>query len=309
MLPVYADLWLHRANPLVALNHALEETLDAARVPKRAVGKIAKTTVTGVSVPGFGIHLGASPQPRDLPESPELRLDSLIVRLADATDRKILLMLDEVQTLSEFPKELIATLRAVLHQRRGLVDAVFTGSSQDGLAKLMTTVGAPMYQFAQLIMFPVLGDEYLLPLCEHFTRVHPGKRLELEQLRALFARIGHKPALLRDIVKTMSAEGIADPETGLRCFLDDERHVAGWHALLNAMSTTDVAYLSWIAQGNPPLAKRTLEALGTTLSKARTSLRKLTAMGILAPRERGVGIEDPLLAEYLIRCQRKKDQA
>lgn len=32
-LPVYADLWLQKAAPLEAINHALEEALDDALVP------------------------------------------------------------------------------------------------------------------------------------------------------------------------------------------------------------------------------------------------------------------------------------
>lgn len=44
MLPVYADLWLHKAAPLEAINHALEEMLDEISVPQSAVGKMSKTT-------------------------------------------------------------------------------------------------------------------------------------------------------------------------------------------------------------------------------------------------------------------------
>jgi hypothetical protein len=45
MLPVYADLWLSRNDPMAAINHALKEALDDALVPKSAAGKAAKTTI------------------------------------------------------------------------------------------------------------------------------------------------------------------------------------------------------------------------------------------------------------------------
>lgn len=297
------------------MNHSIEEALDSEQIPRHAAGRIAKTAVTGLNVSGFGISLGKSPHPRNLPDIPELRLDALVSRLARQVGQKILLMLDEVQTLADFPGELVATLRAVLHRRSDVVAAVFTGSSQEGLARLMTTAGAPMYQFAQLIVFPVLGDEYLLPLCKHFRRVHPGKHIDLDQLRALFAKIGHKPALLRDIVKNMSAEGIEDPVAGLRQFVNDDRNIAVWQAMLNILTEFDRAYLAMIGQGMPPLAKSTLEQLAqtisgkVTLSKARASLNKLLKMRILAKTGKSLVFDDPLLAEYLAQDFQSTDSA
>ena len=72
---------------------------------------------------------------------------------------------------------MIATLRAVLHKRRDDILAVFTGSSQEGLARLMNTAGAPLYQFVRIIDFPFLGDDFLRLLVDHFRKVHPGKKL------------------------------------------------------------------------------------------------------------------------------------
>jgi uncharacterized protein len=47
-IPVYADVWLHKASPLDAINHALEEALDDQLVPASSVGKAAKTIVKKV---------------------------------------------------------------------------------------------------------------------------------------------------------------------------------------------------------------------------------------------------------------------
>lgn len=114
---------------------------------------------------------------------------------------------------------IIAALRAVIHKRKSEVAAVFTGSSQSGLAKIMSTTGAPMYQFAQLLDFPALGDDYLQELSEHFARIHRGRKPKLDDLKVLFARIGFKPALMKDIVKSMSAEGLTDVEMALKHYI------------------------------------------------------------------------------------------
>ncbi len=58
-----------------------------------------------------------------------------------------------------------------LHMRRAEIAGVFTGSSQEGLAQLMNTAGAPMHQFAQMLDFPFLGDEFLRLLADHFRKV------------------------------------------------------------------------------------------------------------------------------------------
>jgi hypothetical protein len=306
ILPVYADLWLYRADPLGAINHTLEEALDRLTVPDSSIGRFAKTTVKGVNLLGAGLTLGDEPAPRALPDTPELRLDALAARLVAAQGGKVLLMLDEAQTLADADSSPLATLRAVLHRQREPLAAVFTGSSQEGLARLMMSAGAPMYQFAQLITFPVLGDEYLTRLAAHFSRVHPGKRLDLDELRVLFEKIGFKPALLRDIVKTMSAEGMTDIEAGLKHHVADARQTAGWNGLLQSLSKFDRQMLAALAQGLPPLGKQTLQRIEgqtggkATIAKARASIGNLAKMGILTKTSGTITFDDPLFAEFLI---------
>ena len=140
MLPVYADLWLHKAAPLEAINHALEEAWDDLTVPPSHLGKVAKTPVKKIGMLGASLDLGDAPRRRALPESAALRLDALVARLAKQHKGQVLLLLDEVQTLGAAADgvSLIAGLRAVLHKRRAEVCAVFTGSAPKGLARLMT---------------------------------------------------------------------------------------------------------------------------------------------------------------------------
>ena len=145
-LPVYADLWLQKAAPLEAINHALEEALDDALVPASRAGKTAQTKVRSLGLLGAQLTLADTPERRPLPADPALRLDSLVQRLHAAAGKPVLLMLDEVQTLADGAQAeaRIAALRAVLHQRRSILQAVFTGSSQEDMARLLSAVGAPM---------------------------------------------------------------------------------------------------------------------------------------------------------------------
>lgn len=309
MLPVYADLWLHKSAPLEAVNHALEEALDDLLVPTSTIGKVARTQVKKIGVLGASVDLGDAPHRRTLPESSALRLDALVTRLARQHKGQVLLMLDEVQTLGEAPDgvSMIATLRAVLHKRREDVCAVFTGSSQEGLARLMNTAGAPMYQFAQIIDFPFLGDEFLRLLAEHFSKVHPGKKLGLGELRDGFRQIGFKPALMRDVVKAMSAEGVTDVKRGLENYMTSDHQVAIWLALLNSVDAFDQGVLLALANGQPPLSQATLKILAAipgskpTISKVRSSIEKLKRSGLLSKNAVGTTVDDPLFAEFLLK--------
>ncbi|MGB8857040.1 MAG: hypothetical protein WCC58_10270 [Burkholderiales bacterium] len=307
-VPVYADVWLHKTAPLDAINHALEEALDDATVPAGAVGKAAKTPVKKLGGFGASIEFGDEPKRRALPMQAELRFDALISRLAAQTGMRVLLMLDEIQALADVPngEAILATLRAVLQKRKREAAAVFTGSSQDALALMVVASGGPLYQFAQLMDFPVLDDSYLVLLANHFARVHKGKKLNLDDLRRVFAHIGYKPALMKDLVKSMSAEGITDVDLALKHFAADERQVAGWRALLAAMSPLEKTLLGLIAQGKPPLGKETLAALppndGTnpTIAKVRVAIERLRRTGMLSKSAHGgYAIEDSLFEDYV----------
>jgi len=308
-LPVYADLWLQKSAPLEAINHALEEALDDVTVPRTEVGRLAKTQVKKVGALGASVDFGDAPTRRPLPLAPELRLDALVVRLAAGANKPILLMLDEIQALGDVAHgdKIIATLRAVLHKRRDIIKSVFTGSSQEAMVRMLSTAGSPMYQFAQLLDFPLLGDEFLQPLADHFAEVHPGKTLPLADLRRVFARIGFKPGLMRDIVKSLSSEGLTDVDAGVKRFLLDNRQVAGWSALLQPHDLFDRAVLLAVAQGQPPMGRETLDSLARsqgslpTVAKVRAAIERLRRAGLLAKARSGpTAVDDPLFAEYLM---------
>jgi uncharacterized protein len=306
LLPVYADLWLQKAHPLEAINHALEESLDDVTVPRSRVGRMARTPVKKLGLIGASVDLGEAPARRALPLEPKLRLDALAMRLHAAAGRPVLLMLDEVQTLADAPEgdSIIGALRAVLHKRRDILQSVFTGSSQEGLARMLSTAGAPMYQFAQLFDFPPLGDEYLRQLAGHFASVHAGKRPALDDLRRLYEKIGSKPGLLKDVVKAMSAEGVTDVDLGVKHFLVTQEGI--WNALMQPFDAFDRAVLQAIAKGLPPMGRETLDALADaktgppTVARVRAAIERLRRAGLLAKAAGGpVSVEDPLLAEHL----------
>ncbi|MGH7471371.1 MAG: hypothetical protein ACRENP_25760, partial [Longimicrobiales bacterium] len=309
-VPVYADLWLNQAAPLAAINHALEEALDDLTVPATRAGKIGKTPVKKIGMLSASVELGDEPTRRKLPDDPALRFDTLVARLASQSGHTILLMLDEVQVLAELAdgRSAIATIRAVLQKRKRDVLAVFTGSSQEALAAMTVASGGPMYQFAQLLDFPTLGIEYPKALAKHFASVHADKTLDVDDLVKAFEFLGHKPALMKDLVKWMSAEGVTDVQLALNRFVQDGRLIAGWEGLLASLQPFEQVLLSVIAKGHAPFAKGTITLLNkdprftASVSKVRAALERLRKSGVLAKTAgRGYLIDDTLFAEFLKR--------
>lgn len=174
------------------------------------------------------------------------------------------------------------------------------------MTRMLSTAGSPMYQFAQLLDFPVLGDEFLQQLADHFAVVHPRKLLQLEHLRSVFARIGFKPRLMKDLVKSLSAEGLTDVDAGVKRFLLDDRQVAGWRALLQPHDLFERSVLLAIAHGLPPMGRETLDAFAKsqarrpTVAQARAAIKRLRRAGLVSKVGSGpTAVDDPLFAEYL----------
>ncbi len=201
----------------------------------------------------------------------------------------------------------IATIRAVLSNRQKEVYAAFTGSSQHALSQMMSTIGAPMYQFAQLMDFPYLNDEYLQLLITNFKKVHPRKNIELDEVHKAFQYVGYKPALFKDIIKEMSAEGIEDIEFAMQKFMSDEKQTIGWQSNFEAQGVLEQALLVILANGMAPMSKETVSKLkkatgiAVTISKVRYALEKLKKQGILTKSAGSYQIEDNLYAHYIVK--------
>jgi hypothetical protein len=315
MVPVYVDLWLSREDPLGAINNALLQAFEAKTIPKGMFGRVAKTEVKKVSVLGTGMDFGDSPKPSDLPAEPEFRLDTLIPRLAKACGGKVLLMLDEVQMLADHDGKIIATVRAVLTKHKAIVAAVLTGSSREGLVALTATERAPMYQFTQSIDFPYLDDTFLKALAQHFSRVHKGKSLDLDAMSELFAQIGYKPGLMKDIITAMSAEGMTNVSGALHHFLNLKTQREGFEALIARQPIIDRYVLSIMANGRPVYGGETLAmlttAIGTkaTIGKVRQSVARLVAAGHVAKIGDGYVFNDSMLLEFILMDERLRKEA
>lgn len=303
----YVDLWLHRPAPLEAMIQSLEWTVDGGQAGVAPAGNVPTPKL---SLLGAGLGLGAMPRPRALPTSPLLRLEALASRLTRQRKGRCMLILDEAHTLADVPEgeSIAAALRAILNKHGSDCLIVMATSAPDGPARIATAACADIQEFAQVVDFPGLGDDYLQALAAHFAQVHPGKALDLSQLRAAMHRFGNRAALIRDIVRTMSSEGMVDIEQGIDCYLSGDHRATAWAAVMGLLDAFDQAVLFAVAHGRPPLSQATIKTLAEipgikpTTARIRSAVEKLKRGGLISKTAQGIAIDDPLFLEYLRRC-------
>jgi hypothetical protein len=174
---------------------------------------------------------------------------------------------------------------------------------------MMMSAGGPMYQFAQLLTFPFLDSEFIDKLAKHYAQVHPTKVLNVTDLNRVFAHIGFKPDLMKDIVKAMSAEGITDVDLALENFTSDERNYMAWQSVFGGLKPLEQAVMIILAHGIAPMGKETIAvlsaipALKATLAKVRAALDRMRNAGILSnPPRIGYMIEDRLFRDYIAKA-------
>ena len=198
--PVYVDLWQHRAQPLEAINYALQEALDDISVPASKLGRRLATTVKKVGLVGGSIDLGEEPA-RRRPTEPAILVDWLIKQLLLVGRKPLLLIFDEVQELAYVPggESIVASLRAALTRHRGFIRVIFTGSSEETLRELLSRSRAALYEGASTLSFPHLDDAFLQFVIAR-VKSRFGKRIDPTDCAAAFDRLHHRPRALIDLV-------------------------------------------------------------------------------------------------------------
>lgn len=73
--------------------------------------------------------------------------------------------------------------------------------------------------------------------------MHLNKSLDIAALQGLFEHIGYKLALMQDIVKETSVEGITDVDQALARFIADDRNVSAWQGVLANLQPLERALL------------------------------------------------------------------
>ena len=247
-LPIYIDVWREREHPASGIADAfkgLVQELEGLNPKKRDLAEL------NISVLGFGggIKAPRRPEPNE-PRSDLSRIGFWAGRLSElAGQRKVMLMLDEVQALALHPEgsNIAAALRAAFNTNWQRFEPVFTGSHRDRLLMMFKNSKAPLFNYGSHQEFPPLDRQFSEFVAQRIFELK-GVQIDAARLDATFEALGRKPAVLIDLAADMMRTNSYDLElvlaAALRNFALEHDHVSA----LRGLQPIDHAVLSVVAQ-------------------------------------------------------------
>jgi diguanylate cyclase (GGDEF)-like protein len=197
---VYIDIWQNRSDVLGAINYGLQEAIDDLEVPRTVIGKRLKTQIKKVAGASFAVDFGDEPS-RRRPDAPHLLVDWLLKTLARRAAKPLFLMFDEIQevAVSSDGENIVSALRAAITKSKDSVRVVFTGSNQERLAELFSKSRAALYEGANVMAFPRLGDDFIGFVSQQAMRIFR-RRIPESALHDAFERFQYQPRAIVDLV-------------------------------------------------------------------------------------------------------------
>jgi hypothetical protein len=244
---------------------------------------------------------------REGKESEDIK--TVIGKLA-AGNRRILLLLDEVQALAiPSQTQFVAALRTALDMHKDTVKVIFTGSSREGLRRMFSQASAPFFHFGQNLVFPPFERDFTDHLAEALVQTTQ-RQLDKNELWQAFLEMGRVPQLARSLVERLALNPgltiVEAKESLIREINTSRDYATDWgkcsalERLLLMAICSDAAELYGVAH-----REALAQALGVEeipVSSVQSALRSLSRRSLIFKQEGGNGyeIEDPMFLEWLM---------
>lgn len=229
---------------------------------------------------------------------------------------KILLLLDEVQTLAEEHNNalFVASLRTALDLHKDDVKVIFTGSSQSGLRKMFSQAKAPFFHFGQNLPFPDLDEGFIEHLVKMFKKV-TGRVLDADKIISAFQEMQKVPQLARSLVERLALNPHLSLEEAKKQLLDQTFSDRHFIALWNECSALEKCILDEVSVGERSLFSQEmrqrfaknlgLEAVEVPVSTIQSAQRSLEKRGLIVrkPEQAGYSIEDLNFKSWVLSIQ------
>lgn len=304
--PVYVNFWDDNQNPSASLRYAMLRAAEEAGfiVKLKDFFKRSQLEVSaGVKLGIADLDLRHKTEGREREEAAHFAMRYTLDGLIKLTGKPILFVFDEVQTLASKPEHehFVRSLRTMLDERKGKVHSIFTGSSQTRLTELFSRLRAPLYNFAQPLPFPQLGDDFLRHWAENIQRAL-GKDAEqgpgIVRMRKAFAATDCNPRVFFSAVLAMIQDDSTDIERYTSAAVAETADNAGVRQRLAELAPLDKLVLGQVLEatkrvreGKPDtssavFAKESRDrmsrvmGLTPTPSQIQASLRRLMGDGI-----------------------------
>ncbi|SEJ48491.1 hypothetical protein SAMN05216201_109169 [Pseudomonas linyingensis] len=325
-LPVYVDLWGNKkTDPGDLIATAIAKTLSTYE------GRLLKLTKSiGANKTSTLRALAWNLSKSELP--PDATLAQALELLHQASDKLIVLIIDEAQLALNTDKGINAMfgLKAArdalnLGRAREGLRLIFTGSSRDKLANLVSNRSQPFYG-ASITTFPLLGWDYIEAYSTHVNaRLAEGNQFSADDMADAFRMVGNRPELLAAIIKDVGLD-IGDAGNLGQLLHSDALAIqtGAWgeyESAYNTLTPAQQAVLDVMAdlalkkEAFLPYAETTLLAVGRALEQKGSDIQPTTTTiqnAIIGLRDKGLvwksnrgeyALEDASMTQWLKRQQ------
>ena len=215
-LPVYVDLWAKKdRDPALLIADAIKFQLQQheGRITKAArTMKLAKVSVFG----SLTLDLAQPGLP------PDVTLTDVLVELHRLSGKPVVLIVDEAQhaLLSESGINTMFALKAARDRLNTSSSApqlmlVLTGSNRDKLAHLVLNRSQPFFG-SSITTFPLLDQRFTSAFTEWpNAALAPGNQFEPAGVYRAFQLLGHRPEMLRELIRQIALGGEAGNLTAI----------------------------------------------------------------------------------------------
>jgi len=321
-LPIYINLWKNKEAPHEVIIESLTVTLDS--ITNKGI-KLVKKTLKGIInklkiSTEFGAEFSTSLEPVvssfeaiKAPSNQLTYISKLIRELIKQTENTpILLIIDEVQHLSISKKfdPLTYNLRTIIDENRHRLFAVLTGSSRTGLRKLFSDSKSPLYRFADMDNFPVMGSEFVEHIGGVFKKV-TGKVLDIKKANRIFKKFDYNPDYFRTLVRIMALHEEIDINLAYKNVIDLIGNDNEYKALFEKLNDIDLELIKRILGNHAIYSQDYMEKmaskLGETITrgKIQSRIKRLEKMNVITKNLHGdYLVETPGFIEWIKKTQR-----
>jgi hypothetical protein len=269
--------------------------------------------VTKLSGKALGIE--GSVEFGDKNKKDQLDIKTLFARLSKK--HKILLLMDEVQSLANNTShakanaQFIAGLRTGLDMYKDHVKVIFTGSSQEGLRRMFSQSKAPFFHFGQNLPFPSFDRQFTDHLVQVFKQATQ-RALDKEALWEMFSGdLQYTPQLARSLVERLVLNpglSLEEAKSGLLTEIYSGRAFVETWEKCPVLERMLLSYIS--RDGTLLFSEKIREEIAEKLGVAALSiptmqstlrvLQRKNLIGQSAGRGEGYFIDDPNFKNWII---------
>ncbi len=202
-LPIYISMWGMKNSPHKEIINKLSAALSALQKKKRKgpLMSVLNAEVRKLSIAGATVEFQTL-QPVVTPDEDLILIGSLLERIVDDSDARVILLIDEVQHLITAPEfePLQYKLRTLLDEMGDRISVLYTGSSRKGMEAMFSHPDMPFFNSANQVPFPVLDAGYVFHMADMVQR-HYDLSYDKTELLAFFHEVNAAAFWLSRLVK------------------------------------------------------------------------------------------------------------